>query len=155
VTNQGGGIALTQANYAADLLLKVNMHNCRDIATPMSVTEKLSKGAGTLLFDEMAFTYTSTVGALQYLCLTRPDISFSVNQVSQFMATPTYVHWSAVKRILRYVKGTLNLGLHIQRSSSTELSMYTNADWAGCPDDRRSTGGYAVFMDQILCPGAR
>jgi hypothetical protein len=150
VTDTHSGIALTQTKYAADLLRRVNMHNCKDIATPMSSSERLSKSAGVLLMDDMAFSYRSTVGALQYLCLTRPDIAFSVNRVCQFLAAPTDVHWSAVKRILRYVKGTVNLGLQIQRSSSTELSVYTDADWAGCPDDRRSTGGYAVFYGPNL-----
>jgi histone deacetylase 1/2 len=150
VTDTHNGIALTQTKYAADLLRRVNMHNCKDIATLMSSSGKLSISAGVLLTDNMAFSYRSTVGALQYLCLTRPDIAFSVNRVCQFLATPTDVHWSAVKRILRYVKGTINLGLQIQRSSSTELSVYTDADWAGCPDDRRSTGGYAVFYGPNL-----
>jgi histone deacetylase 1/2 len=150
VTDTPSGIALTQTKYASDILRRVNMHNCKDIATPMSSTERLSKFSGTSLTDDMAFSYRSTVGALQYLCLTRPDISFAVNRVCQFLATPTDVHWSAVKRILRYVKGTINLGLQIQRSSSTELSVYTDADWAGCPDDRRSTGGYAVFYGPNL-----
>ena len=66
------------------------------------------------------------------------------------MASPTDVHWSAVKRILRYVEGTLHVGLSICRSESTELSVYIDADWAGCPDDRRSTGGYAVFYGPNL-----
>jgi histone deacetylase 1/2 len=128
VTDQDDGVALTQAKYAADLLRRVNMHNCKDIATPMASSEKLSKSAGSPLSDDMAFTYRSTVGALQYLCLTRPDISFSVNRVCQFLASPTDEHWSAVKRILRYIKGTVNLGLHLQRSVSTELNVYTDAD---------------------------
>jgi histone deacetylase 1/2 len=145
-----GGVALTQARYATDLLQKVNMLNCKEISTPMSSTEKLSRTSGTLLIEDTAFLYRSTVGALQYLCLTRPDISFAVNRVCQFLAAPTDVHWSAVKRILRYVKGTVNLGLQIRRSSSTELSVFTDADWAGCPDDRRSTGGYAVFYGPNL-----
>jgi histone deacetylase 1/2 len=150
VTDVEGGIALTQAKYAADLLRRVNMHKCKEIATPMSATEKFSKNTGMLLDDKTAFSYRSTIGALQYLCLTRPDISFAVNRVCQFLATPTDVHWAAVKCILRYVKGTINFGLHFQRSYSTELSVYTDTDWAGCPDDRRSTGGYAVFYGPNL-----
>ena len=63
--------------------------------------------------SDLAYTYISAVGALQYLCLARPDISFAVNRVCQFLATPTDEHWPAVKRILRYVKGTVNLGLNI------------------------------------------
>jgi hypothetical protein len=147
VTDVEGGIALTQAKYAADLLRRVNMHKCKEIATPMSATEKFSKNTGMLLDDKTAFSYRSTVGALQYLCLTRLDISLAVNRVCQFLATPTDVHWAAVKRILRYVKGTINFGLYFQRSSSTELSVYTDAR---CPDDRRSTGGYAVFYGPNL-----
>jgi histone deacetylase 1/2 len=92
VTRTDSGIALTQAKYAADLLKRVNMHNCRDIATPMSSSERLSKTSGILLSDDLAFSYRSTVGSLQYLCLTRPDIAFAVNRVCQFLATPTDVH---------------------------------------------------------------
>jgi hypothetical protein len=150
VSNTDDGIALTQEKYASDILRRVNMHNCHAIATPMSSSEKLSKAAGTPLTDDMAFSYRSTVGALQYLCLTRPDISFVVNRVCQFLSVPTDVHWSAVKRILRYVKGTMNFGLRIQKSTSTELNVYTDTDWAGCPDDRRSTGRYAVFYGPNL-----
>ena len=116
----------------------------------MLFRSKLSKVIGTLLPEAEAFLYRSTVGALQYLCLTRPDISFAVNKVCQFLSAPTDVLWSAVKRILRYVKETLNTGLSICRSSSTELSVYTDAELAGCPDDRRSTGGYAIFYGPNL-----
>jgi histone deacetylase 1/2 len=90
--------------------------------------------------------YRSIVGALQYLTLTRPDISFSVNKVCQFLQAPTDAHWSAVKRILRYLKHTLSFGLTLHGSSSTLLSGFSDADWASCPDKRRSTGGHAVFL---------
>ena len=94
--------------------------------------------------------YRIIVGALQYLTLTRPDISFSVNKVCQFLHAPTTSHWTAVKRILRYIKGTLNIGLTFRRSSSTLLSAFSDADWAGCPDDRKSTGGFAMFFGPNL-----
>jgi histone deacetylase 1/2 len=150
VLPQYDGISLTQTKYAGDLLRKVNMHGCKEISTPMLPSDKLSKTVGVQLTDNEAFVYRSTVGALQYLCLTRPDISFAVNKACQFLVAPTDVHWRAVKRILRYVKGTLHVGLSICRSNSTEFSVYTDADWAGCPDDRRSTGGYAVFYGPNL-----
>ena len=94
--------------------------------------------------------YRSLVGALQYLTLTRRDIAFAVNKVCQFLHAPTTVHWSAVKRILRYVKGTTNLGLQIRRSRTMLVSSFSDADWAGCVDDRRSTGGFAVFLGDNL-----
>jgi histone deacetylase 1/2 len=129
VTDTNNGVALTQAKYAADLLQKVNMINCEDISTPMSTSEKINRNSGTLLTDDSAFMYRSTVGALQYLCLTRPDISFAVNRVCQFLAAPTDVHWSAVKRILRYVKGTVNMGLRIQIVNRVERVYRRGLGW--------------------------
>jgi len=90
------------------------------------------------------------VGALQYLTFTRPDICFAVNRVCQFMHAPTDSHWAAVKRILHYLKGTTSYGFHITRGSSFALHGFTDADWAGSIDDRKSTGGYLVFFGQTL-----
>ena len=90
------------------------------------------------------------IGALQYLTLTRPDLSFVVNKVCQFLHAPTTLHWTAAKRILRYVKYTVNVGLLFSKSQSTLVSAFTDADWAGSVDDRRSTGGFAVFLGPNL-----
>jgi histone deacetylase 1/2 len=103
-----------------------------------------------LYLVDNAFRYRSVVGGLQYLTLTRPDISFAVNKVCQFLSRPTETHWEAVKRILRYFKGTLQVGLQFRRSSSSCISIFTDADWAGCPDDRRSTSGFAMFVGPNL-----
>ena len=110
----------------------------------------MSLHEGELLSSEDATRYRSIVGALQYLTLTRPDISFSVNKVCQFLHSPTTLHWTAVKRILRYIKGSMATGLKICRSSSSLVSAFSDADWAGCLDDRRSTGGFAVFFGSNL-----
>jgi histone deacetylase 1/2 len=114
------------------------------------VSEKLSVTSGHSLGPEDSTRYRSIVGALQYLTLTRPDVSFSVNKVCQFLYSPTTVHWEAVKRILRYLKGTLSLGLRIGKSKTILVSAFSDADWAGCPDDRRSTGGFAIYLGANL-----
>jgi histone deacetylase 1/2 len=149
-SSNSGGMILTQRKYAIDLLHRVSMENCRATSTPLATTERLARETGTTLGTEDSFRYRSIVGGLQYLTLTRPDLSFAVNKVCQFLSQPTDVHWEAVKRILRYVKGTLDMGLRIRKSPSTEVSIYTDADWAGCVDDRRSTSGYAVYVGPNL-----
>ena len=70
------------------------------------------------------------------MTITKPDMSFVVNRVCQYIQAPTDKHWAAVKRILRYVKGTINQGLIFQKSNSDTLNAYSDADWVGCPDDR-------------------
>jgi len=126
------------------------MSDCKPIGTPLSTSEKLSIHEGSPLGEKDITQYRSIVGALQYLTLTRPDIAFSVNKVCQFLHAPTTLHWAAVKRILRYIKQCTNLGLHIHRSDSTLVSAFSDADWAGSVDDRKSTGGFAVFLGSNL-----
>jgi histone deacetylase 1/2 len=144
------GIILTQEKYATDLLKKVNMAECKPVTTPMSSSEKLSLYEGTPLGPKDVTSYRSVVGALQYLTLTRPDIAFAVNKVCQYLHSPTTIHWEAVKRILRYIKQCTRLGLSIHKSRSTLVSAFSDADWAGNIDDRRSTGGFAVFLGSNL-----
>ena len=93
------------------------------------------------------------MGALQYATITRPEISFSVNKVYQFMSDTTEQHWAAVKIILRYLAGTINFGLSFLPSStgpSFSLHAYCDADWASDPDDTRSTSEAAVFFGSNL-----
>jgi hypothetical protein len=80
----------------------------------------------------------------------RPDISYAVNRVCQYLHVPRDTHWSAVKRILRYIRLTVSYGLHLRPNPSGVLSAYSDADWAGSPDDRRSMGGYAMFFGSNL-----
>lgn len=146
VSKVNNGIVLSQDKYATDLLKRVGMSDCKPVSTPLSTSEKLSLHEGTLLGSNDGTQYRSIVGALQYLTLTRPDIAFPVNKVCQFLHAPTTVHWMAVKRILRYIKHCTRLGLKIYKSSSTLVSAFSDADWAGSIDDRKSTGGFAVFL---------
>jgi histone deacetylase 1/2 len=116
----------------------------------MSATDSLTATDGTLLTSEEITTYHSIVGGLQYLLITRPDLSFAVNKVCQFLQAPRSTHWSAVKSILRYVSSTVSHGLHFRSTRSSLLSAFSDADWVGNPDDRRSTGGYAIFHGSNL-----
>lgn len=110
------GLKLSQERYAIDVIQRVGMKNCKPIHTPLPMTEKLSAADGQKLRAEDSTRYRSLVGVLQYLTLTRPDISFFVNKVCQFIHEPTTV---------RYVKGTLNLGFRIGRSQSMLVSAFS------------------------------
>jgi histone deacetylase 1/2 len=140
------GIVLSQEKYANDLLSRVNMKICKPVDTPLSVSEKLSVVDGEPLSSEDSTRYRSIVGALHYITLTRPDIAFSVNKVYQFLHAPTTVHWTVVKCILTYIRGTTSLGLRLSKSLSTSISAFSDADWVGYPDDRRVHRRFAVFL---------
>ena len=150
VLSSGSGLTLTQQKYSLDILRRSGMLQCKPATTPMSSTDRLSALDGSLLPADEATEYRSIVGGLQYLTITRPDISYAVNRVCQFLHAPRDSHWTAVKRILRYIRFTSSYGLHLQPAPSGVLSAFSDADWAGSPDDRRSTGGYAVFLGSNL-----
>jgi hypothetical protein len=145
VQSSASGLILSQRKYISELLHKTHMSACRPVSTPMSSSEKISWQMGTPLSAVETTIYRSTVGALQYLMMTRPDIAFAVNRVCQFMQCPTDLHWTAVKRIMCYLKFTMDDGLKITRSTSDLLSAFSNFDWADCTDDRHSTGGFLVY----------
>uniref|UniRef100_A0A2N9E3A6 Integrase catalytic domain-containing protein n=1 Tax=Fagus sylvatica TaxID=28930 RepID=A0A2N9E3A6_FAGSY len=143
VTRSSSGLFLNQAKYATDLLQKHNMLDSKPAKSPSCPNTRLSLHEGDLLTDPHG--YRSLVGGLHYLTFTRPDISFSVHQVCQYMSAPTTVHLAAAKRILRYIRGTLFHGVAFT-PGPLHLSAFTDADWAGDPDDRRSTSGFLVYL---------
>jgi hypothetical protein len=102
------------------------------------------------LGEKDSVQYWSIVGALQYLTLTRPDLSFSVNKVCQFLHAPTTLHWMSVKGILRYLCGSVKIGINFSPGKSTLVSAFLNANWARCVNDRCSTGGFAVYLGHNL-----
>jgi hypothetical protein len=117
---------------------------------PKSTSEKLTAHNGTTLSPDEIMKYRSIVGGLQYLSHTQPDLAFPINKVCQYLNAPTSIHWTAVKRILRYIKHTTSIGLLIRKSSSSILSAFSDADWTGCSDDQKSTTGYAIFFGSNL-----
>jgi len=120
------------------------MTSCKPVDTPMDPNVKLLPRQGELLYDSSK--YRRLVGKLLYLTITRPDISFAVSVVSQFLQEPCQSHWDAAIRILRYVKRSPGTGLLYKDHGHTEIVGYTDADWAGCPWDRRSTSGYCILF---------
>ncbi|XP_019181984.1 PREDICTED: uncharacterized protein LOC109177137 [Ipomoea nil] len=131
----------------SDLLGRLGMIDCKPLATPAAVTKAVT--LSDELFDNPT-QYRRVVGALQYLTITRPDLSYAVNRLCQFMHAPTVDHWSLVKRVLRYIKGTIHYGLRLTPSSSTTIHAFSDSDWAGCPIDRKSTSGFAVYLGSNL-----
>ncbi|XP_058099884.1 uncharacterized mitochondrial protein AtMg00810-like [Magnolia sinica] len=119
------------------------MGNCKPMSTPLEAKTKTS--SNDILLDDPSY-FRGLVGALQYLTLTRPNLSYSVNYVSQFIHSLTIVHLKLVRRILRYVKGTIDIGLHFTSNTTLDLCAFSDADWVGCPTTRHSTTGYCTFL---------
>ena len=119
---------LHQRQYALDILERAGMTDCKPCSTPVDTQAKLSADLGDPVADPTA--YQSLAGALQYLTFTRPDLTYAVQQVCLHMHNPRESHLAALKRLLRYIRGTVDLGLVLHRSSSAELVVYTDAGWA-------------------------
>lgn len=136
------GLHLRQKKYITDLLVKANMLHAKPVATPLPTHPKLSLNSGSVLSDPNE--YRKLVGSLQYT-LTRPDISYAVNRLSQFMHRPTTEHFQALKRVLRYLSGTLNHGIFLRKQSTPSLHAFSDADWAGDSDDYVSTNAYILY----------
>nr|XP_016489332.1 PREDICTED: uncharacterized protein LOC107809250 [Nicotiana tabacum] len=123
VTKTSNGLHLSQRKYARDLLSRASLLGCKPVHSPTSGSRP-SASEGDLLSDPSE--YRSFVGALQYLTITRPDISFAVNTVSQFMSTPRTIHLIVVKRILRYLAGTISLGLYLKSTTGFAIFLGPN-----------------------------
>lgn len=148
VTQSTNGIFLSQSQYTKDIINRASMTACKPCTTPVDLSAKLSASDGALFHDPTL--YRSLAGALQYLTFTRPDISYAVQQVCLFMHEPRDPHFAFMKRIIRYLQGTIDYGIRIIKSGVHSLVAYSDADWGGCPDSRRSTSGYCVFLGNNL-----
>lgn len=135
---------LTQSKYIHTLLDTYNMLECKALDTPAEASLKLNYALDEKQVD--ATHYRSLVGSLIYATITRPDISYAVGLVSQFMQDPRESHWKAAKRILRYLKGTVNYGLKYNSGGDLVLQGWCDADWASDIDSRRSISGYVFSL---------
>lgn len=142
------GMYLNQEKYITNLLKKFNMSTCATVPTPMVTGRKFS--ASDCKPMENPYVYRQAIGSLQYLTTTRPDIAFSVNKLSQFLAQPTDIHFQGVKQIFRFLKGTKHIALLLRPVHNFRLVAFTDADWATDTDDRRSMGGMCTYLGDTL-----
>nr|GEY56297.1 ribonuclease H-like domain-containing protein [Tanacetum cinerariifolium] len=147
LTRDTSRMFLSQQKYATEVLERAGMLTCNPCRTHVDTDSKLSAD-GDLVSDPTL--YHNLARALQYLTFTWPDISYAVQQVCLFMHDHQEPYFSAIKRILHYVRGTLSYGLQLYLSMTSTLVAYSDADWAGCLTTRRSTSGYCVFLRNNL-----
>ncbi|WVZ85267.1 hypothetical protein U9M48_032214 [Paspalum notatum var. saurae] len=148
VTHSSNGFFLSQQKYANEILERANMHNSKPCSTPIDTQRKLSSNSGDPFSDPTL--YRSLAGALQYLTFTHREITHAVQQVCLHMHDPRDFHFALIKRILHYIKGCTEFGLHLSRFPCDQLLAYSEADWAGCPDTRKSTSGFCIFLGSNL-----
>ncbi|KAJ9567342.1 LOW QUALITY PROTEIN: hypothetical protein OSB04_003308 [Centaurea solstitialis] len=142
------GYLLSQTKYISDLFERARHSDKKTVDTPLETNVHYTPTDGVPLSDPSL--YRTIVGSLVYLTVTRPDIAHAVHVVSQFVTTPTTVHWGAVLRILRYLRGTQFQSLLFPSTSSLKLSAYSDASWDSDPSDRKSTTGFCIFLGDSL-----
>jgi hypothetical protein len=148
VEHRPDGLFLHQRTYTLDVIKRAGMADCKLCTTTVDLPAKLAADLGPPVQD--ASQFRSIAGALQYLTFTWPDITYVVQQICLHMHDPREPHLAAMKRILRCLQGTSYYGILLFRLSCSDLVVYTDADWAGCLDTRRSTSDYAVFLGDNL-----
>jgi hypothetical protein len=145
-------IHLSQGSHLTALLKSVDMEACKPVSSPFEMSRKLSKDGcpqnEAERIEMEGIPYREVVGGLLYAsCNTRPDICAAVALVSRFVSNPGMQHWQAVKRILRYIQGTKDFGITLGGTGPLVIFGYSDADWAGCLDTRKSTTGYCFFIN--------
>ncbi|PKU60279.1 Retrovirus-related Pol polyprotein from transposon TNT 1-94 [Dendrobium catenatum] len=141
------GLHLTQSLFAQSILSRAGMLNCKPVSTPFQCLKSASLDSSPAFSNPTL--YRQLAGCLQYLTLTRPDIAYMVNKICQHMQNPTNAHFEALKRLLRYIQGSIHTGLLVFKDKLI-LQSYADSDWAGDVDDRKSISGYCNFLGSSL-----
>ncbi|KAL2241232.1 UNVERIFIED_CONTAM: Retrovirus-related Pol polyprotein from transposon RE1 [Sesamum indicum] len=147
IARSSEGTSVTQQKYIKDIIHDSGLDNANPVHTPLPLGLKLSS-CGTVLEDPES--YRRLIGRLLYLGFTRPDVSYGAQQLSQFVHRPCKEHLAAALHLVKYLKGTSTKGLFFPAHNSFSLTGYCDADWASCPDSRRSLTGYCIFLGSAL-----
>ncbi|CAL9217107.1 unnamed protein product, partial [Arabidopsis halleri] len=142
------GISLCQRKYVLDLLASSGFSDCKPSSIPMEPNQKFSEAAGDTI--ENIKQYRRLIGKLQYLTITRPDITFTVSKLAQYSSAPKLIHLQAIHKVLRYLKGTIGQGIFYGKDADFTLRGFSDSDWGTCRDSRRSVTGFAVFLGNSL-----
>ncbi|KAL0374745.1 UNVERIFIED_CONTAM: Retrovirus-related Pol polyprotein from transposon RE2 [Sesamum radiatum] len=148
IARNSTGLYVAQTKYIVDIIKDTGLEQAKAASTPFPPGLKLSTDCGALL--QKPDSYRRLVGRLLYLGFTRPDISHSVQQLSQFLTQPCESHWQAAIHVVRYLKGCTSIGLFFPSQNSFELKAFSDADWAACTDSRRSLTGFCIFLGDAL-----
>ena len=144
------GSFIGQKQFITKLLDRFAMENCKPVSTPMVLGLKLTKQDGSPCTD--GSIYRSLIGSLLYLSSTRSDIVFTVNYLSRFMQNPSQIHYTAAKRVLRYLRGTVDFGVYFSRMNTIKLKGFCDSDWGGSDEEMVSTSGYCFAIGEgIFC----
>lgn len=142
------GIYLCQRHYTLQLLEDTGFLGGKPSSAPMDTRVVLSSSDGDLLPD--ASPYRRLIGRLLYLTISRPDITFAVHKLSQFVAHPRSTHLTAVHHLLKFLKASPGQGIFFSANSKLHLKAFSDADWGSCPDTRRSVTGFCIFLGDSL-----
>lgn len=136
------GMFLSQQQYVVNLLHDEGLDNLKPASIPMEPRLDLSQSTTAQLSHHDTMRYQRILGNLQYLTTTKPDICFAVSKLPQFFSSPTQCHWKALQRVLQYVFGNPFAGILLWPTTSTTVTMFSDANWAGDASDRKSRGGF-------------
>ncbi|MBW0466972.1 hypothetical protein O181_006687 [Austropuccinia psidii MF-1] len=146
-------ISLDQQNFTESLIHLYRMTDCKPVATALMPNTHLKTATPDDIanFNSLNVNFRSAVGSINYLSTaTRPDLCFAVSSLSQFLETPSFTHWQSFLHMLRYLKGTQNIGLLYVRNMKKEIVAYSDADWGNCSVTQRSVTGYLTTFHQCL-----
>lgn len=144
VLQRADGIFICHKRYALEILKRFGMLESNEVNSPIIPDFKISKDEDGITVNDTYFK--QLVGSLMYLTATRPDMMFVTSLISRYMAKPTELHLQAVKRALRYLKGIVNYGIHYKRGGDGKLLAFTDSDYTGDMEDRKSTSGYVFLL---------
>lgn len=142
------GIFTCQENYIKKVLEKFGMENCKKVETPLAADMKIMKEDVAEKINPT--TYRILIGCLLYITATRPDILFATSVLSRYMSSRSALHFKIAKRVLRYLKGTANLGMLYEKSHDNKFVDYCDSDWGGCLDDMKSTSSYIFQLGKCV-----